>query len=191
MQSDMSNGVAVLPETARNVIWIGLVASSSILFSLALACATPFAALTVIAGSKMSRRDALVLIAIAWIANQAIGYFVLGYPLTSDSFAWGAVTGVAAALATLLVSEIARRYGSPVVGIIVGFLVAFVAYEAILFAATALLPSNTEAFSLPVVGRLFWINALALAGLLVLHRLAMVVGLLASLPAVTLSGHRG
>jgi hypothetical protein len=138
----------------------------------------------------MSRRDALVLIATAWLANQAVGYFVLGYPTTWDSFAWGAVIGVAAALATLLVSEIARRHDSPIVVIIVGFSVAFVSYEATLFAAAALLPSSAEAFSLPVVVWFFWINAVALAGLLALHRLAMVVGLLASSRAITLAGHR-
>jgi hypothetical protein len=183
----MNNGVAALFERAKIAIWIGLVAGSSILFSLALACATPVAALTAIAGLKMSRRAALVLVMAAWAANQAVGYLVLGYPTTWDSFAWGAVIGVAAVLATLMVSEIAGRQGWLIIGVIAGFLAAFLVYEATLFAATALLPSGAEAFSLPVVSRILWINALALAGLLALHRLAMVVGLLASSPAITLS----
>lgn len=57
-----STVVAALSEPARNAIWIALVAGASVLFSLPLACATPFAALAVIAGSKMPRRGALALV---------------------------------------------------------------------------------------------------------------------------------
>jgi hypothetical protein len=48
-----------------------------------------------------------------------------------------------------------------------------------LFSATALLPSGDDAFSFAVIAQILWTNLLALAGLLVLHRLAVAIGLLA------------
>ncbi|MER9657689.1 hypothetical protein NKJ26_30315 [Mesorhizobium sp. M0152] len=86
--------------SARQSVWVVLVVALSIVFSLALACATPFAAIATVAGANMSRRGALLLTSIAWLANQAVGYVFLGYPTTWDSFAWGAAIGIAAALAT-------------------------------------------------------------------------------------------
>lgn len=169
-----------LTKPARDAIWIALVAGSSVLFSLALACATPFAAIAAIAGIKMSRRDALILVAIAWLANQAVGYLVLGYPQTWDSFAWGAAIGIAAVLATFGVIEIKHRWGSAVTAVLISFLAAFAIYEGVLFTATAVLPSGEEAFSLAIVGRIFWVNVIAFAGLLALHRVAVVIGLLAT-----------
>lgn len=58
------------------------------------------------------------------------------------------------------------------------FLAAFALYELALYAASFILPGNAEAFSLPVVWRIFYVNALALAGLLIIHRLAMAAGLM-------------
>jgi hypothetical protein len=71
-----------------------------------------------------------------------------------------------------------------------GILVAFALYEILLFTATAVLPSGAGAFALPVVGRIFGINLVALAGLLVLHRLAIAIGLLATAPMGDLSAQR-
>lgn len=84
---------------AGSVVWITLVSVSSILFSLALACATPFAAIAAIAGIWMTARNAFVLTFAAWLANQIVGYLLLGYPTTWDSFAWGFAIGLAAMLA--------------------------------------------------------------------------------------------
>jgi len=70
--------------------------AAAILFSFAFACATPFPALTALAALHLRRSDALALTGIAWVANQAIGYGLLGYPQTWDSFAWGGVIGVSA-----------------------------------------------------------------------------------------------
>jgi hypothetical protein len=179
-----SSHAAALPDTARTSIWIALVAGSSVLFSLALACATPFAALATIAGMRMRRRDALTLIGVAWLLNQAVGYLLLGYPRTWDSFAWGAAIGLAAMLSALAVSMAASRLGSTIIIAGGAFLAAFTIYELALFAATAILPSSAEAFALPVVQWIFWINLLALAGLLAAHKTAVAAGLLPA-PALT------
>jgi hypothetical protein len=94
------------------MIWIAVVATSSALFSLALACATPFAAIATIAGTRMPTRLALTLTTVAWLVNQSVGYFLLGYPRTWDSFAWGAAIGLAALLAVGAVLLVQRWVAS-------------------------------------------------------------------------------
>ena len=159
----------------RQLIWAAAVSGASILFSLALACATPFAAIATAAGANMSRRGALLLTGMAWLANQGVGYLVLGYPTTWDSFAWGGAIGVAAALATGAVLLLREKVQSGISTVVAGFVLAFVVYEFVLFAATALLPSGEEAFSLDVIVQILWPNVLALVGLVVLHRIAVSV----------------
>lgn len=169
---------AGVSDSARTSIWIALVVGSSVLFSLAFACATPFPALATIAGVRMLRRDALTLIGVTWLMNQSIGYLVLGYPQTWDSFAWGGAIGLSAMLATVAVAQYAFRFGATLRATILGFLVAFAVYEAVLFAATTVLPSSAEAFSLAVVAWIFWINGLALVGLSAMYQLAVMARLL-------------
>ncbi|GLS29128.1 hypothetical protein SAMN04488498_101673 [Mesorhizobium albiziae] len=168
----------------RQLLWAAAVSAASILFSLVLACATPFAAIATVAGANMSRRGALLLTGMAWLANQGVGYLVLGYPTTWDSFAWGVAVGVAAALATGAVLLLRDRIQSGLWTVIAGFVLAFVVYEFVLFAATALLPSGEEAFSLDVILQILWPNVLALAGLAVLHRIAVSVRFLPNPDAV-------
>lgn len=160
-------------------LWIGLVAAASILFSLTLACATPFAAIATVAGSFLTRRAAIALTGFTWLANQAVGYLVLDYPTTSDSYAWGAAIGFAAIASLAAVLAVRATVHSAVVTVLVGFLAAFAVYELLLFAATAVLPSGEGAFSLQVVLQILWTNAFALAGLLAFHWCAVSVGLLA------------
>ncbi|MBX3578383.1 MAG: hypothetical protein KF723_14355 [Rhizobiaceae bacterium] len=158
--------------------WIMIVAAASIAFSLALACATPFAAMAAIAGVFLAARPAIDLIAFAWVANQAVGFLVLGYPTTWDSFAWGAVIGVAALSALAVAVTMRRAVAAVLPAVVVAFLAGFAAYELVLFAAPALLPSGEEAFSAAIVLQIFWQNALALIGLTIFHWIAMSVGLL-------------
>lgn len=183
-------GVPVLPE-AKTALWIGLVAGSSILFTLALACAAPLAALGAIAGSRMSRRDALLLVTFAWLANQAVGFFLLDFPATRDSFAWGAAIGIAALAATFAAAHVTHNQMTRLAGLVSAFLVAFASFEAVLFASTAVLPSGPETFSLPIVAEILAINTVAFVGLLVLHRVATAIGLLAPASATPSSQLQG
>ncbi len=163
-------------ERTATALWVALVAGASVVFSLAPACAMPFPALATIAGARMHIRDAVGLVGFAWFANQVLGYLVLGYPQTWDSFAWAAATGVAALIAAVPAYALARRTRT-MAPLLTGFGGAFLLYETILFAATAFLPSAPDAFSPGIVWRIFWINALALAGLVVLHRAGLSVGI--------------
>jgi len=168
-----------MPTEARCWLWILLLTAASVFVTLGMACATPFAALATLAALHMSRRDGLALIGIAWLADQAVGYGLLGYPRTANSVAWGVILGVSAFAALLAARALAdRRRGRG--GLMTGaaaFVGAFVAYEAVLVAATAVLASGAEAFSLPIVGWVLRVNLLSLAGLLILHRLAVWIGL--------------
>jgi hypothetical protein len=168
-----------MPNEARRWLWILLLTAASVFVTLGMACATPFAALATLAALHMSRRDGLALIGIAWLADQAVGYGLLGYPRTPDSLAWGVILAVGAILGLLAAQALADRLrdrGVMVAGA-AALAGAFVADQVVLFAATAVLASGSEAFSLSIVGWVLRVNLLSLAGLLILYRLAVWIGL--------------
>ncbi|HSE05488.1 MAG TPA: hypothetical protein VLK35_15170 [Methylomirabilota bacterium] len=168
-----------LPSEARRWLWILLLTAASVFVTLGMACATPFAALATLAALHTGRRDGLALIGFAWLADQAVGYGLLGYPRTADGVAWGVVLGVAAVLALVAARALTARLGGRGPGWTgaAAFAGAFVAYQAVLFAATAVLASGLEVFSPAIVGWMLRVNLLSLAGLLILHRLAVWIGL--------------
>lgn len=173
-----------MPNEARRWLWILLLTAASVFVALGMACATPFAALGTLAALHMSRRDGLALIGIAWIADQAVGYGLLGYPRSANSFAWGVILGVGAFVALLAAQALTDRLrvrGGVVAGA-AAFAGAFMAHQAVLFVATVVLVSGSEAFSLPIVGWVLRVNLLSLAGLLILYRLAVWIGLVTRSP---------
>ncbi len=94
------------------------------------------------------------------------------------------VLGVGAFVALLVAQALAERVrarGAVLAGA-VAFAGAFVAYQAVLVAATAALSSGAEAFSLPIVAWVLRVNLLSLAGLLILYRLAVWIGLVTRSP---------
>jgi hypothetical protein len=140
-----------------------------------LACATPFAAIAALADRNMPRRDAFSLVGLAWFANQIIGYGFLTYPRSWDGFAWGRAIGIAALLAAIAAVAVGRiPRPSPAGAIVAAFLAAFVSYELALHAASFVLRTGADAFSLPIVWRIL----IALAGSLALHRLGLATELI-------------
>ena len=173
-----------MPIEARRWLWILLLTAASVFVTLGMACATPFAALATLAALYMSRRDGLALIGIAWLADQAVGYGLLGYPRTANSVAWGVILGLGAFVALLVAQALAGRVrarGAVLAGA-AAFAGAFIAYQGVLVAATAVLASGAEAFSLPIVAWVLRVNVLSLAGLLILYRLAVWIGLVTRSP---------
>ena len=163
----------------RRLVWFGLLISASVAFSLGLACATPFAAFGAAAALTLSRRDALVLVTSVWFANQLVGFTMLDYPWTANTFAWGVALGVVAVLATLA-SQWAVKCSADAaraLRLAVTFLVAFVVYEAALFALSVGLLGGAEVFTGTIQGRIFVINTAAFIGLIALNRLAATIGL--------------
>ncbi|MBS0548220.1 MAG: hypothetical protein JSR24_10745 [Proteobacteria bacterium] len=175
----MSRTIASLPDTAKRTAWIVLLTLSSVALSLIFACATPFAAFATLAALHMKRSDAFLLTGIVWLANQAVGYGLLHFPQTPDSFAWGAAIGVAAILATAT-AMLAERY-LPKLALLtmaVAFLSAFVVYELVLYAVSFALPSSDAVFSWPIVADILKVNVLTLLGLTVFSFAAAVIGFL-------------
>lgn len=180
-----SNHVYTSPSAARDVqqtpwAWIAILAIASIALSSKLSCATPFAALATLAALQMKRSDGALMIAVVWLANQAVGYGFLNYPHEAQSYAWGLAIGVAALAAfgaATVASQQFARFGR-IAMTALSLAAAFVAYELVLFAVTAMLPASDAAFSLPVVGQIALVNLLVLPALLGLHYLSVGFGLI-------------
>jgi len=172
---------AALPAGWRQALWLALLVAASVAFSLAFACAVPFAAFGAAAALTLSRREALCLMIAVWLANQLVGFGLLGYPWTPSSIAWGAVLGVVAVLSAEAARAASERLGGRGIMVLApaAFLAAFAAYEGGLFVVAAAILGGTEDFAPAIVARIFEINVVAWAGLLLLARLAAAAGLAA------------
>jgi hypothetical protein len=132
-----------------------LLTAACALASFAFACATPFATFAVVAAAMLPLGPALLVVAAAWLVNQAIGFGCLAYPVDTHTILWGFAIGAAALVATAtstFVLRLLRQTGTPVAW---GFALvgAYAAYEFVLFAATPIL-GGAGAFTLTIVGRL-------------------------------------
>ena len=122
------------------------------------ACITPFVAFAVAAGYALSPRAALLTVAAVWLANQAIGFAVLGYRWNVDTILWGFAIGAATLLATALASALLRLgIGSNVSAIGAAFVAAFVAYQGLLFLGTFGL-GGQDAFTPAIIGHVGLLN---------------------------------
>jgi hypothetical protein len=128
----------------------------------------------------MPRREGLLLVALVWFANQAVGFSVLHYPWTADCFAWGFAIGIIALLATLGSAWTAKRLASMQrLSSATSFLAAFAIYEGLLFFTSIIVQSGVAHYSAAVVGRIFAINAFAFIALLLTSKLGARAGLIA------------
>ncbi len=155
----------------------GLLTLACALASFAFACATPFAAFAVIAAATLPLRPALLVVAAAWLINQAIGFGALGYPHDLNTVAWGFVIGAAALTATVAAVLVLRTAASVTLPIAFGLALAcaYAAYELVLFAATPALGGAGD-FTLVIVARLAVLNVLWFVGLLVACEVARLLG---------------
>lgn len=143
-----------------------LLTVSCALASFAFACATPFAALAVVAAAMLPLRPALLVVTGAWLVNQSIGFGVLHYPIDGSTIAWGLVIGAAALLATIAASSILRMLpqGRTPLMLALALVAAYAVYELALLAATPLL-GGEGAFTAAIVTRIGLTSAAWLAGL--------------------------
>ncbi len=177
----------------RRLVWIALLVTSSVAFSLGFACATPFAAFAAIAALTMTRREALLLVGLVWLANQAVGFSMLHYPWTPECLAWGVALGVVALLAALGSEWTAKRVAplGPLASA-ASFLAAFAVYEGLLFLISVLLQSGVTNYTAAIVGRIFAINAVAFIVLFLLTRLGVFAGFpVAATPPLVTAARRG
>jgi hypothetical protein len=143
-----------------------LLTMSCALASFAFACATPFAAFAVVAAAMLPLGPALLVVTGAWLVNQTIGFGVLHYPVDASTIAWGFVIGAAALLSTTGASAVLRMLpqGRTPLMLAIALVVAYVAYEFTLFAATPFL-GGEGAFTSVIVTRIGLTSAVWLAGL--------------------------
>jgi len=172
----------------RRPFWFALLVAASVAFSLGFACATPLAAFAAAAALTLPRRDALLLTAAAWLANQLVGFAFLAYPMSASTFAWGVAIGVAALLAAEAARWAAARgaRGGTAVAFSGALLAAYAVYEAVLLVVAVAALGGVEDFTPAIVGRIFLINAGAYVGLLALNWLGAALGF-AGKPAFPLS----
>jgi hypothetical protein len=159
----------------RQVIWLGILVFSSFVFSVGLACATPFAALGAAAAVTLGRRDTLLVGGVVWLVNQFVGYTILRYPWTINSVGWGITLGAAtllASLAALWIYNLQRAIPSALRFAAV-FAVAFSVFEGALYAAACFVLGGLQDFTFGIVLYIFVINAVTFVGLLVLYWLVM------------------
>ena len=158
---------------AATTLWIALIAALCVGGSTVFACAAPFAAIAGLAAAKMDRISGLLLVIVAWAANQAVGFGFLDYPHTASTYAWGAVIGLGAIAGYGAARSIVEAGKAPVLSLALAFVSAFVAYQTVLYAASFALGGSDYAFSGEIVWYVLKINALSFVGLLLLHRVAI------------------
>lgn len=170
-----------MPQGWRRALWPVLLAAAGFVFSLGFACVTPFVAVVAVAALTLNRQDALLLAAAVWLANQLVGFTLLGYPWTANAVEWGIALGAASVLAVVVAQATARFCAGrgTIVASLAAFAAAFILYEGGLAVIAAGLLGGTDGFTLPIVVRVLEINAAAFALFLVLGRLAMAGGLAA------------
>jgi hypothetical protein len=163
-------------QLAKRFAWGGALTALTVASTLAVACGTPFAALAALAALYLPRRDAFVLITVNWLANQAIGFGLLHYPLNWDCYRGGIDLCIAALLSTMaaLLAQSTLRNAAATVRAIGSFCAAFIAYEAVLFLVS---PASSGAdFAPPVVLYILYVNAVAFVGLLLFKAVAAALG---------------
>ncbi|MEN0001766.1 MAG: hypothetical protein AAF940_12875 [Pseudomonadota bacterium] len=155
-------------EAGQSPLWMFVLIAAAILFSFALACGMPFAALSALAALTLAPRNAIVLGGLGWLANQMIGFGFLGYPLDAMTLAWGIALGVSAIAAVGAGLIMVRRSALTSLPLRLGtaFLAAWIAQQATIFVASLLLGGTATAFAVDVVWFIFWTNALAFIVLL-------------------------
>jgi len=153
-----------------------LLTVSCALASFALACATPFAAFAVIASAMLPSRPALLVVIGAWLANQAIGFGALHYPIDGNTLLWGLAIGAAALAATAASSAVLRALPQGRTPLVLGlaFMCAYGVYELVLFAATPFL-GGAGSFTVAIVTRLGLLNAGWLVGLVAVCEIVRLV----------------
>ena len=153
-----------------STLWIMLLTLASTVTTLLLACATPFTALAALAATQMRLRDGIALTLAAWGASQAVGFCVLGYPRDATTLAWAATLAVAAVAATVAAHRLDRPGRGMIVRLALGYLVAVVAFKAVILVASVALGGVDIALSPAINARQFVRNAAMLAGLYALYR---------------------
>ncbi|MDB5725940.1 MAG: hypothetical protein JWQ16_2694 [Novosphingobium sp.] len=162
-----------------STLWILLLTLTSTATTLALGCAMPFAALAALAALYLRQRDGLILLLLAWSANQAVGFGLMNYPHDPKTLAWG--IGLATAAIGSGVSAYAALarlpHLAPVLRTGAAFIAAFVAFKAVVLVWALVLGGVGTTLSPFYASRQFVRDGAILVGLLALYRAVVWAGL--------------
>jgi hypothetical protein len=161
-------------------VWSAFLVFGSTAASLIFACATPFAALAAVAALTLPPRLALITTMGVWLGNQAVGFLMLGYPLTASALAWGPILGGAAIVATAVAIQVSAQFDRADLRHGLAVFAAALATQQGLVLAASLFEGTA---SLTVAAGVSALNAVWAAGLAVVHRLAVGVAARAELAA--------
>lgn len=161
-----------------STVWIMLLTLASTATTLVLACATPFTALAALAATQMRARDGVLLMLAAWAASQTVGFCVLGYPRDAGTIGWAVALATAAVAGVTAARTAAARSGSNgLVRIAAAYLVASVAFKAVILLWSLGLGGVETALSPAINARQFVRNGAILAGLYLLYRGLVMIGI--------------
>jgi uncharacterized membrane protein YjgN (DUF898 family) len=165
--------IANTPLEGRSAaLGVALLVAASLALTLGFACAVPLAAFAAIAALIFDLPAAALAVVAVWLANQAVGFGVMHYPLNATTFAWGGALGGLGLAALVAARVVVSRLGG-LAGAAVAFLAAFVAYEGLLYGIDVVAGLDPAVFLLPVVERIFAINLVAFGLLLAASALSV------------------
>ncbi len=176
MNSSISTRGAAPSQTGA-ALWIALIAGLTVVGSFAYACAAPFAAVAALAALTLNRTDGLILVVVSWVINQAVGFVLLSYPHTADTYAWGAAIGLSSVAGYIAARAVTRIEQPALVAYAAAFVAAFVFYQLGLYLSGVAMGYKGDAFSTAIVTEVLSINAVAYAGFLLIHRAAVALSL--------------
>ena len=161
------------PSFIASFVWTMILTLAVIGATFALSCLTPFAALAVALAGTVGLRASLRVMIAVWLANQVIGFGFFHFPLTTNTILFGVAIGGAAVVTTIVASVLLKymSFRAAPLRLGVALLVGFVAYETTLLPAAAFF-GDLETFRPAIVAQLGFINAVALAGMVVLNEVA-------------------
>jgi hypothetical protein len=161
------------PSFMANFIWTMILTLAVIGGTFALSCVTPFAALAVALVGTVGLRASLGVMIAVWFVNQVIGFGFFHFPHTVNTLLFGVAIWGAAVVTTIVASVVMKYMSSRSAPLRLGvaLLLSCAAYETTLLAA-ALFLGGLETFRPAIVAQLAVINAVSLAGMVVLNEVA-------------------
>ncbi|MGF1493382.1 MAG: hypothetical protein ACFBSC_13195 [Microcoleaceae cyanobacterium] len=139
----------------------------------------PLAALACMSGATLSRRRAVGIALLIWLVNQAIGFGLRGYPLTSTAFTWGALMGIGTLLAAVAASWrpgwCRDSFNGHLRWMAIASILGFALYQGLILFAYPVLADGHQ-MGWEIVGKLFvkhliWAGGIAIVRSLLLWRI--------------------
>ncbi|MDY7015137.1 MAG: hypothetical protein SVX43_16385, partial [Cyanobacteriota bacterium] len=138
----------------------------------------PLVAFAAMAGATLTRQRAIAVALLVWLVNQALGFGLRGYPLTSVALIWGALMGIGTLMVVAFASwrpEFSQSYPTGhFLWMAIAILGGFALYQGLILLAFPLLADGHH-MGWDIVGKLFlkqfiWASAIALGHSLLLQR---------------------